>query len=76
MPGGYYYSLNCLEMAEHGSSHLDAPSHFARGGQTLDHLPIERLIGVVSVGVIAQCARDQDSLVTIRDFEKWEASYG
>ena len=43
-PGGYYYASNRLEMAEHGGTHIDAPIHFARGGQTLDQIPIERLV--------------------------------
>lgn len=40
-PGGYYYASNRLEMAEHGGTHIDAPIHFARGGQKLDQIPIE-----------------------------------
>ena len=40
MPGGYYYASNRLEMAEHGGTHIDAPIHFAKGGQTLDQVPI------------------------------------
>ena len=76
-PGGYYYASNRLEMAEHGGTHIDAPIHFARGGQTLDQVPIERLVGAgVRIDVTAQCARNRDYLVTIQDFEQWEAAYG
>jgi kynurenine formamidase len=76
-PGGYYYASNRLEMAEHGGTHIDAPIHFAKGGQTLDQVPIEHLIGSgVRVDVTAQCARDRDYLVTIQDFERWETAYG
>jgi kynurenine formamidase len=76
-PGGYYYSSNRLEMAEHGGTHIDAPIHFARGGQTLDQVPIERLIGAaVRIDVTAQCARDRDYRVTIQDFEQWEVAHG
>jgi kynurenine formamidase len=32
-------------MAEYGGTHIDAPIHFVKGGQTLDQLPIERLVG-------------------------------
>ena len=76
-PGGYYYASNRLEMAEHGGTHIDAPIHFAKGGQTLDQVPIERLVGAaVRIDVTAQCARDRDYRVTIQDFEQWEAGHG
>jgi len=76
-PGGYYYASNRLEMAEHGGTHIDAPIHFSKGGQTLDQVPIERLVGTgVRIDVTAQCARDRDYRVSIQDFERWEAAHG
>ena len=76
-PGGYYYASNRLEMAEHGGTHIDAPIHFSRGGQTLDQIPIERLAGAgVRIDVSAQCALDRDYRITIQDFEQWEATHG
>ena len=75
--GGYYYASNRLEMAEHGGTHIDAPIHFAKGGQTLDQVPIDRLVGAgVRIDVRAQCARDRDYLVTIQDLEQWETAQG
>ena len=69
-PGGYYYASNRLEMAEHGGTHIDAPIHFSKGGQTLDQVPIERLIGAgVRIDVTSQCARDRDYLVTDPRFQ-------
>jgi kynurenine formamidase len=74
---GYYYVSNRLEMAEHGGTHIDAPIHFARGGQTLDQVPVERLVGAgVRIDVSVQCARDRDYRITIQDFEQWEAAHG
>ena len=74
--GGYYYASNRMEMAEHGGTHIDAPIHFSKGGQTLDQVPIERLVGAgIRIDVAAQCARDRDYLVTIQDFEQWEAAH-
>jgi kynurenine formamidase len=76
-PGGYYYASNRLEMAEHGGTHIDAPIHFSKGGQTLDQVPIERLVGTgVRIDVTAQCARDRDYRVSIQDFERWESTHG
>ena len=77
MPGGYYYASNRLEMAEHGGTHIDAPIHFSKSGQTLDQVSIERLIGTgVRIDVTNQCARDRDYLVTIQDFKQWETEHG
>lgn len=77
MPGGYYYASNRLEMAEHGGTHIDAPIHFSKDGQTLDQVPLERLLGAgVRIDVIAECSRDRDYRVTIQDFERWEAVHG
>lgn len=76
-PGGYYYASNRLEMAEHGGTHIDAPVHFSKGGQTLDQVPIERLVGTgVRIDVTVQCARDRDYRVSIQDFERWELAHG
>ena len=60
-PGGYYYASNRLEMPEHGGTHIDAPIHFARGRQTLDQVPSERLLGAgIRLDVSAQCSEDRD----------------
>lgn len=77
MPGGYYYASNRLELPEHGGTHMDAPIHFARGTQTLDQIPIDRLVGgAVRIDVADQCANDRDYRVEIRDLERWESRHG
>lgn len=76
-PGGYYYASNRMEMPEHGGTHIDAPIHFSRGKQTLDQIPIDRLVGAgIRIDVAEQCARDRDYRVTISDLERWEAVHG
>src|SRR5688572_33510947 len=42
---GYYYAANNFFTSEHGGTHVDAPIHFAQGHQTVDQIPIERLLG-------------------------------
>lgn len=75
--GGYYYSSNRVEMPEHGGTHIDAPIHFSRGKQTLDRIPIERMVGEgIRIDVTAQCARDRDYRVGISDLHRWETSHG
>lgn len=75
--GGYYYASNRIEMPEHGGTHIDAPIHFSKGKQTLDQIPLERLIGTgIRIDVIERCTRDRDYRVAISDFERWESAYG
>lgn len=75
--GGYYYASNRVEMPEHGGTHIDAPVHFSRGKQTLDEIPIERLVGTgVRIDVTEQCGRDRDYRVAISDFGRWEVEHG
>jgi kynurenine formamidase len=73
---GYYYASNRLMCAEHGGTHIDAPRHFAKEGQTLDQVPLERLIGPAAcVDVTKRCAADRDYQVTVEDFTAWEAAH-
>ena len=39
--GGWYYAANNFAAAEHGGTHLDAPIHFARGGDKADEIPLK-----------------------------------
>src|SRR5262245_24345991 len=48
-PGGYYYAANNFFSAEHGGTHIDAPVHFAKGAETVDQIPLERLVGAAYV---------------------------
>ena len=76
-PAGYYYGSNRMELPEHGGTHIDAPIHFSKGKQTLDQIPIERMIGAaVRVDVAEQCADNRDYLVAISDFKRWEGEHG
>lgn len=42
-------NLSKIDMSLHSGTHIDAPSHFIDGGQTIDEIPLELLIGVVQV---------------------------
>lgn len=75
--GGYYYASNRIEMPEHGGTHVDAPIHFSKGGQTLDQIALDQLIGTgVRIDVTGPCVRDRDHRVTIQDLKQWEAVHG
>jgi kynurenine formamidase len=74
---GYYYAANRFMCAEHGGTHLDAPRHFSKDGQTVDQVPLKRLIGPAAlIDVSLPCAADQDYQVTNQDLEYWELSHG
>jgi kynurenine formamidase len=72
---GYFYAANRFMCAEHGGTHIDAPIHFWKGGQTVDEIPLERLIGpAVCVDVAHKCRADRDYQVAVEDFTAWEAA--
>jgi kynurenine formamidase len=76
-PGGYYYAANNFFTSEHGGTHLDAPVHFAEGRQSVDQIPIDRLIGsAVVIDVTDAASRTADYQVTVEDLTRWEAQHG
>ena len=75
--GGYFYAANDFAAAEHGGTHLDAPIHFARGGDTADELPLTRLVGrAVVVDVSGRALENRDYLISRSDFRAWERRNG
>ena len=74
---GYFYAAKEFATAEHGGTHLDAPVHFAEGGDDVASIPLDRLIlpGIV-VDVSESAAADPDYLVTAGDVLAWEEKHG
>jgi kynurenine formamidase len=76
-PGGYYYAANNFATSEHGGTHIDSPIHFAQGHQTVDQIPLERLIGAaVVIDVTEAAAKNADYQVTAEDLQRVEARAG
>jgi kynurenine formamidase len=76
-PGGFYYAANNVFTSEHGGTHLDSPVHFAQGRQTVDQIPLERLVGVaVVVDVTAPAQQDADYQVSVADLQEAERQDG
>ena len=70
---GYFYAANRFAAPEHGGTHIDAPIHFFQTGQTVDQIPLSRLVGeAVCVDVALQCDGDRDYLITVEDLRSWE----
>jgi kynurenine formamidase len=76
-PGALYYAANDFCAAEHGGTHLDAPTHFAKGRWAADEIPLGRLVGeAVVVDISARAARDPDVLLERGDLADFEARHG
>ncbi len=74
---GYYYSAYQFSLAEHGGTHFDAPVHFCEKGQSVEQIPVERLIGdAIVVDVSADALANRDYLISIEDFKRWEKANG
>jgi len=74
---GYFYAANNFAAAEHGGTHIDAPIHFAHGRQSVDQIPVDRLIGpAVVIDVSTKALSEPDYQVSIADFLAWEKQHG
>lgn len=74
---GYYYTANKYKASEHGGTHIDSPIHFAQGKQTVDEIPLERLIGpAVVIDVTQNVLSDPDYQIDVKDFTDWESKNG
>jgi kynurenine formamidase len=74
---GYYYSAYQFSAAEHGGTHIDSPVHFAEGRESVDQIPLDRLIGpAINVDVSAKAKADRDYQVSVGDFQAWETTNG
>lgn len=74
---GYYYTANKYTASEHGGTHIDSPIHFAQGKQTVDEIPLERLIGpAVVIDVTQNALSDPDYQIGVKDFTDWESKNG
>ena len=72
---GFYYCANNFSTAEHGGTHIDAPIHFAEKGQTVDEIPLEKLIGpAIKIDVSSKTYNNSDYLIKIDDLLEWENS--
>lgn len=73
---GYYYAANNFSTAEHGGTHIDAPIHFSKNGQTVDQIPLEKLIGnAIKIDVSSKAQDNPDFLISIEDIQAWEKKH-
>ena len=71
------YAAGRITVDEHFGTHVDAPAHFAKGGWTVDQIPVDRLRRPgVRIDVTAQVAGNTDYLVSVADIKAFEAKSG
>ena len=70
---GFYYSANNFSTAEHGGTHIDAPIHFSEGKQSVDEIPLQKLVGsAIKINVSEKAKNNPDYQISIEDFTHWE----
>jgi kynurenine formamidase len=58
-------------------THVDPPSHFVRGGRTLDQIPVEQmLLPLVVLDISDRIRLDEDATPTLADVQSWEERNG
>ena len=76
-PGGWFYSAYSFSMPEHGGTHLDAPIHFSKTGNTSEKIPLEQLIApAVVIDISAPASTNPDYRLTKDDILAWEKANG
>jgi len=74
---GYWYAANFYAASEHGGTHADAPLHFAKGGRTIDRIPLAEWVGpAVKIDARKSCSLDRDYLLSVADIIEWERKHG
>jgi kynurenine formamidase len=71
------YAAGRITVDEHFGTHLDAPAHFAKGGWTVDRIPVDRFYRAgVCIDVSTPASSNADYRVTIDDIKRFEATEG
>jgi kynurenine formamidase len=78
MPSGTWVQSYKICSAEHGGTHIDAPSHFREDAWQLHQIPFESLVHApaVVINITARADLDPNSAVETRDLLDWEREYG
>ena len=76
-PGGWFYAANAFSAPEHGGTHIDAPVHFSELGQTVDAIPLGKLVApAVVIDIVARAAADPDARLTPKEIDEFETAHG
>lgn len=67
------YNLELLFLSSHTGTHLDAPYHFAKNGQKINEIQLDRLIGK---GILIKLKKTRNSPITKSDIILFEKNNG
>jgi len=58
-------------------THVDPPSHFIRGGRSVDQIPVQEMIlPLVVLDITERVSSHADAVPTVQDIEAWEGRNG
>ena len=71
------FNLFELKMSEHVGTHIDAPLHFSKDGNSVAEIPVSNLVAPLCViDIAARAAGAADTTVTPDDIKGWMAANG
>lgn len=71
------FNLFDLAINEHTGTHVDAPLHFSADGNSVDEIPVDKLVAPLCViDIAARAAESADAQVTPDDIKAWIAANG
>ena len=71
------YQLHKFTLGENTGTHVDAPSHFIKGKNSIDKIPLNQLVlPIIVINVEKQSKKNSDYQLTISDIKKWEKKNG
>lgn len=77
LDAGDGFTTHVYSIVGQWGTHVDPPSHFIRGGRTLDELPVtDMILPLVVLDISARVSTDSDATPAISDIELWEHRYG
>ncbi|GIY71731.1 uncharacterized protein CDAR_290931 [Caerostris darwini] len=75
--GGSWLQVEEYSSAIHVGTHMDAPAHFTKGGQTVEEIPVDRLIAPAAViDITAKADLEPDAEASIEDLLRWKSVTG
>jgi kynurenine formamidase len=75
--GGWFYSSYSVCTPEHGGTHLDAPIHFADGGDSTEQIPLQNLlVQAYVIDVSEKAAGDRNYRLSANDLREFEDEHG
>ena len=70
MDEGDLYNLTAFSMCAHNGTHIDAPFHFLKDGQTVDAIDLEKFVGMAYVAEHHGIVSADDALKIIEEAKK------